>query len=210
MPNEIVQSIILIVTVSLAFLFPKTDLGNYAVQIAATLFILLFISRRFLLENSVSKLLESVVFTFVILLIVNTTGQTASPFFFLVYFLLFSLVLLLEPIISITMTFTLIIFFLLSLPPGQSFEKFLPVLSLAFLTPFALFLGQGYLQNKILTTKNENLQEDTFLFLSLMLKNHVKNIRSAADNFVGDHQLEVIKKSARQMEKLIEKFEKAK
>ena len=55
----------------------------------------------------------------------------------------------------------------------------------------------------------EKLKEDTFLFLSLVLKNHLKNINHAVENFTGDHQLEIIKKSAHRMEKLIEKFEKS-
>jgi hypothetical protein len=41
----------------------------------------------------------------------------------------------------------------------------------------------------------------------LLLKNHLGNIKEAAQNFVGDHQLDIIKKSAQRMEKLIEKFE---
>jgi len=159
-------------------------------------------------ESSQSRLIESVIFTLVILGIINSTGGLSSPFFFLSYFLLFSLSLLLEPIISITTTLTLIIFFLFSLPANQSFSTLLPIISLAFITPFALYLGEEHRKNEKLKVKNEKTKEETFLFLSLLLKNHLKNIKEAIENFVGDHELTSIRKSVSRMEKLIEKFEK--
>ncbi|PIP15115.1 hypothetical protein COX47_01465 [Candidatus Roizmanbacteria bacterium CG23_combo_of_CG06-09_8_20_14_all_35_49] len=113
-----------------------------------------------------------------------------------------------EPIISITTTLTLIIFFLFSLPANQSFSTLLPIISLAFITPFALYLGEEHRKNEKLKVKNEKTKEETFLFLSLLLKNHLKNIKEAIENFVGDHELTSIRKSVSRMEKLIEKFEK--
>jgi len=210
MTNKILHSVVLIITITLAFLFPKTNLVNYDLQISALLFVVLFVSRRFFIpQRSASKLIESVIFTFVILLIVNTTGGAASPFFFLLFFLLFSLSLILEPIISIVATLTLVIFFLLSLPDSQNFQSLLPIFSLAFLTPFALFMGQEHIKYQKSKIKMQNLEENTFLFLSLMLKNHIKNIKIAVENFMGDHELETIKKNNQKMEQLIDKFEKS-
>jgi hypothetical protein len=122
--------------------------------------------------------------------------------------LLFSLALLLEPIISITASLTLIIFFLINLPEGQNLKNLLPIFSLAFLTPFALFLGQEFLQIQKLKSENQKLEEKTLLFLSLVLKNHLKTIKEAVENFMGDSQLEAIKKAVLKMEKLIDKFER--
>jgi hypothetical protein len=145
----------------------------------------------------------------IVLGIVNTTGATESPFFFLIYFLLFSISLLLEPVISITSTLALIVFFLMSIPPNQSLKNLLPIFSLAFLTPFAMFMGQEYTQISKLKSQNSKLKEDTFLMLSLMLKNHIKNIKNAVENFMGDRELHEIKKSAHRMEKVIEEYEKS-
>jgi hypothetical protein len=210
MPKEIIHALILIFTIALGFLFPKSALAQYDLQIAASLFIFFFIVKKFTLPDSQpSRLLESVVFTLIVLLIVDTTGASQSPFFFLIYFLLFSLSLLLEPVISIITTLTLVIFFLLSLPPNQNLSSLLPIFSLAFITPFALFLGKEYEENQKLKVKSQQSKEETFLFLSLILKNHLKNIRQATEDFIGDHQLSVIKKQAEKMEKLIEKFEKS-
>ncbi|MBI5123230.1 hypothetical protein HZA75_05215 [Candidatus Roizmanbacteria bacterium] len=209
MSKEIIHSLILVFAIVLTFIFPKTNLANYDLQISAGLFIVLYSVKRFIVTKDIySRLIESVVFTLIIMGIVNSTGGLISPFFFLVYFLLFSLSLILEPIISITTTVTLIIFFLLNLPANQDFKTLLPIISLAFITPFAMFMGQEYLEIQKSKSKIQNLQKDTFLFLSLLLKNHLKNIKEALENFVGDHELGIIKKSVQRMEKLIEKFEK--
>ena len=212
MSKPVIHSIVLIITIAIAFLFPKTNLAQYDLQISAVLFIIMFFSRR--LINQAGRLLESVIFTLVILLIVSTTGNTSSPFFFLIYFLLFALALLMEPIIAITVSFTLMIGFMFSIPPNQEVGTLIPVFSLAFLTPFALLLGQEYVRIKNDELRIKNLEgkinqkrEDTFLFLSLMLKNHLKNIRSAIENFMGDHELHEIKRNTEKMERLIEKFE---
>ncbi|MGB9882975.1 MAG: hypothetical protein ACPLRN_00440 [Microgenomates group bacterium] len=208
MSREIIHSLILIFSVVLTFIFPKTNLGSYDLQIAAFLFIVLYLTKKFFIKNSSSKLIESVIFTLVVLGIVNTTGGVNSPFFFLIYFLLFSVSLLLEPIISITLTLTLISFYLLMMPQNQDFKSLLPILSLAFLTPFALYLGKEYEQIRQLTKKNQQMEENNLLFLTLIIKNHLKNISQALENFMGDHELTIIKKSVSRMEKLIEKYEK--
>jgi len=210
MTKEIIRSLILIATIVLACIFPKTNLANYELQITAGLFVILYLVKKLVVsQSSSSRLIESVIFTLIIVGIVNSTGGVNSLFFFLIYFLLFSLSLLLEPIISITTTITLVVFFLLSVPQGQNWKNLLPIISLAFITPFAMFLGEEYKRSEKLEVKSEKLQEDAFLFVSLLLKNHLKNIKEAVENFVGDHELDIIKKSASRMEKLIEKFEKS-
>jgi len=212
MSQQITHSVILIIAIALTFFFPKTSLADYYLQIAAGLFIFLYFAKKIKLVGSNHDrtiLLESVIFTLITVSIVNTTGSTESPFFFLIYFLLFSLGLLLEPTISITITCTLIIFFLITLPINTSLKNLLPIFSLAFLTPFAMFMGQEYLELKQSKVKIQKLQEETFLFLSLMLENHLKNIKITAENFMGDHDLDNIIKSVNKMEKLIKKFEKS-
>jgi len=209
MSKEITHSIILIIAIALTFVFPKTNLVQYDLQISALLFLFLFTVKRFIFpRESISRLLDSVIFTLVVLGIVNSTGAVGSPFFFLVYFLLFSLSLLLEPIISITTTSALVIFFLMSLSPNQDFKTLLPIFSLAFLTPFALFMSQQYEQNIKFKIQNTKLQEDTFLLLSLLIKNQIKTIKQAVENFMGDSELDIIRKSIHRMEKTIEKYEK--
>ena len=208
MTNELVHSIILIICIVLAFVFPQTPLAAYDIEIAAGLFIILFIARRFSFFSKKTRLFESVVFTFVILGVVTTTGGLSSPYFFLVYFLLFALTLLLEPIIPIIVTLTLMLFFLFTVTGSVSIIQLLPVFSLALMTPFALILGNEYEETRRLKKSLSNQQENTFLFLSLMLKNNLKEVQKNIDNFMGDHELSAIKRLVRTMDKLIDMFEK--
>lgn len=205
MQKEFFHAVILVFVVALAFLFPKSVLAQYDLQLYAILFIILFLSKRFLKNE---KLIDAVIFTFVIFALVNTTGGSTSPFFFLLYFLLFSITLLLEPVISVPLTITSVIFFLLFYPEKTSMQGLLSVFSLVFLMPFSLFMGKEYERNLVLKKKNENLQQDALLFVSLVLKNHLKTIKNAVENFMGDHDLHEIKKSTQDMERLIDKFEK--
>jgi hypothetical protein len=208
MSKEITHALILIFTIVLTFILPQTNLAQYNLQISAGLFIFLYLTKNLILSKNIySRLIESVIFTLIIMGIVNSTGGLTSPFFFLIHFLLFSLSIILEPIISITTTVTLIIFFLLNLPFNQSINTLMPIISLAFITPFAMFLGQEQIEAQKSKLKNQKQKEETYLFLSLLIKNHLRNIKEAAQNFVGDHQLEIIKKSVQRMERLIEKFE---
>lgn len=201
---EILHSLIMVIVISLAFIFPKTPLVQYDLQIIAFLFIILFATKKFF---KTSRLLESIIFTLVILMIINTTGGSTSPFFFLIFFLLFSLSLILEPVISIVTTLACVIFFIIFLPQQQSINTLLPIFALVFLTPFAMFMGKEHIKNETLKNKNQNLKKDTFLFHSLVIKNHINNIKKSIDNFMGDHELAEIKRSTDEIENLLEKFD---
>lgn len=137
-------------------LIAKTSLHQYDLTIAAALFIVLFFLKRVTLPSSeLAKMAESVVFTAVTVYIVMATGKSASPFFFLLYFLLFSLSLLLEPAISLTTTLVLIMILISSLDQQPTFSALLPIFSLAFLTPFAMLLGQEYFQMQEIQKKEK-------------------------------------------------------
>ncbi len=198
MGRKILHSVILVLAIAFAFLFAKSQFAIYDLQLAAVLFITLFLVKRFV---KTTRVFEATIFTLIIFIIVNTTGGLESQFFFLIYFLLFAVALLLEPVEAIITTLTAILFYFIYLPQNSGFDQIIPLISLALLTPFAMFMGQEHL-------KNEKTQVDTFLFLSLLIKNHLKSIKEAVENFMGDKELSEIKKSTRNMEKLIEKFEK--
>lgn len=202
------HSLLLIICIGLAFIFPQTALAAYDIEIAAFLFVLLFVARKLSLFSRKTRLFESAIFTLVILGIINTTGGMQSPFFFLVHFLLFSITLLLEPVIPIIVTLTLMVFFIFTVHGQVTLIQLLPIFSLALMTPFALILGNEYEETKRLKKSISSQTENTYLFLSLMLKNHLKEIQNSIDNFVGDHELSSIKRQVRNMEKLIDMFEK--
>ncbi len=210
---EVVHSLVLIISIAVGFVLPKTPLAHYDLQIIALLFLVLFLSRKYIRARA-SRLIESVIFTLVILFVINTTGGLESSFFFLLYFLIFSLTLLLEPVIAVTTSLTLIVFFILNFPAKSPIQHLLPAFSLAFLTPFALFMGKEHMRIQRKEQKINNLEktlgqntENTFLFLSLMIKNQLKSMREAVDNFLGDHDLHTIRRHIRNIEQLIDTFE---
>ena len=208
MTKELVHSILLIICIALAFIFPQTALVAYDIEIAATLFALLFVARKFAIFSKRTRLFESIVFTLVIVGLVNTTGGMNSPFFFLIYFLLFALTLLLEPIISIVATLSLMIFFVLGMQNHATLQELLPLFSLALMTPFALILGNEYEETQRLKKTMSTQTENTDLFLSLMLKNSLHHIQDQIDQFTGDRELQTIQKAVHTMQKQIDMFEK--
>lgn len=213
MTKEIIHSSILIVTILTSFFISQTFLINYELQIIAFLFIIYFIKGKITKDKSNGYVFESFLFVFIITSIVNSTGGTNSQFFFLLYFVIFALSLLLEPVISVTTSLTYAIMYILI--PNQIGFSIVQIISIPLLTPFALYLGKEY--QKINQQKKEIDQlfhqvtqekEDRLLFFSLVLKNQISNIREAADNFMGDHELSIIKKSIQKIEKLIDEYEK--
>lgn len=208
MTKELLHAVLLVLSIALMFIFPQTPLRTYELEIAALLFIILFAVRKLSLFSKKTRLFESVVFTLIIMGIVNTSGGIASPYFFLIYFLLFALTLLLEPIISIITTVTLMIFYVFTISGTATISQLIPIFSLALMTPFALIMGNEYEETKRLRKTMSRQTENTFLFLSLLMKNHIKSIQEQLDNFVGDHQLQSIQKSINSMRKQIDMFEK--
>ncbi|HLD27023.1 MAG TPA: hypothetical protein VJB63_03645 [Patescibacteria group bacterium] len=161
-----IHAIILIFTVVISFLI-KTPLYHYEFFFVLIV-LLLYIIIKGTLKPLVfqHRLIDSVLFTFIITTLINSTGEIHSPLFFLLYCLIFGLSLLLEPFVSFATAVSLIILYLLSIPPNQTIADLLPLFSLAFISPFAFFLGEEYqkiLEQKkdiiILKKKNEDLQE---------------------------------------------------
>lgn len=205
---QLAHSLLVVLALMLSFLFSKSALAGYDLHVSAFVFVVLYIAKKTLLASTHHRTADAIAFSFIVSTIVNTTGGLTSPYFFLLYFLLFALALFLEPAASMVITTTLILFFLTTMPQLQSLDQFLPLLSLALLTPFAMYLGQEYMKEQALRTSLNQTKQDTALFLSLVLKNHVHAIIESIDNFVGDQQLDSIRKNAKRMENLIEEYEK--
>lgn len=207
MYSKLIHSFLIVLILALSSILSKTPLASYNLQLSAFLFVVLYVYKKLDKYKGSNHLVESTIFTFVISLMVNTTGGLDSPFFFLLYLLLFSLSLFLEPIMSIITTIALIFFFLFSFNFTLNFSQIIPIISLALITPLAMLMGQESFKERKQKEKNNLLKKNTFLFLSLVLKNHLKNIIQAAENFLGDHDLDTIKKNAKRMEKLIDEYE---
>lgn len=166
MTHPVWHSLILITAIILSFALTQ-HLIQYGLLLVFLLLVLYWILKT-AFTNAIPhhRLADSLIATVIITVAVNATGQVHSPLFFLNYILLFSLSLLLEPVIPVAAAVTLIIGYLFTLSPNEPLKNLLPLFALALITPFALFLGEEYqklLEQKkdsiILKKQNKDLQE---------------------------------------------------
>lgn len=210
---------IVIVTLG-AVLFAMSPLAHYDIQLLAVLFIVYFLFRNVFSRMKHFYVIETLVFIFVIVATVFSTGGVRSPFFFLLYFLLFASSLLLESGTSLVLTLMLVIAFLGSYNASMTLQQLLPVFSLPFITPFAKYAGD--MQRKYFKQREElehvvaaksklqiqkNYQEEqTLLFLTTMLYRHIDDLKERTDNFLGDHDLQYVRHKVKELSELLKNF----
>jgi hypothetical protein len=209
MTPVIVESMLISLAVFVGFLISLAIKGSEEIFVIALLFILYFLGKKFFPDHAVNKdyVFDSFIFTISVVIIVMTSGGLTSPLFFLLYFLLFGIGMLVKPMVSLTTSLTMVV--LLGYQGNILANATLPtLLSLPFITPFAVLLGNEFHKARRLEAKDNNLREKSFMFLSTVVKEHVRRIGEMAANFKGDHELDAIKKIVRRTEKLIDRFEK--
>ena len=213
MPKNVRDSLLIITTCFFAFLWSKTSLKGFSLQISAVLFLFFILARRFFKKTSLFIPLEAVFFTTLILLLVFDTGGLTSPLFFLVYFLLFSLSLLLEPLTAFVLSLTLIILFISSMPELKNFEGLLPLFSLPFITPLVVFFGREHQNLKKTEKELAHDEKQTLLWLTTTFKEHLNNISelllSITNNNLSNQQrenLKAINHNVKRLESLGEKL----
>jgi len=116
---------------------------------------------------------------FILNLIVFSTGGISSFLFFLIYFLLFSLSFQNHPITNLIYSLIIIIFYSYSL---NSISSLIQLLSLLLITPLTYFISQ---QQQLHQKTEANLTQDEtdfLLWISLRLKNSLKQIISLSNN----------------------------
>ncbi len=156
----------------LAFLISITPLAAFLPQIVAFLVILFFALH---LSQSIAQSdhLAASFVTFIVMLIVFTTGGLSSPVFFLTYFLLFSLAFQNTPKTILPYSAFLIILLSQSL---NSIDSLIPLVSLLFISPLVWIVSQEHLSNNFMSTSISQKQTDALLWLSLRFKNSLTQI----------------------------------
>jgi hypothetical protein len=208
MTPVIVESLIISFGVMLGFLISHVIPAQEQVFAIAALFIMYFLGKRLIPTHRINRdyVFDSFIFTITIITIVISSGGLESPMFFLLYFLLFGIGLLVKPMVSLTTSVTVAL--LLLYANGSLASSSLPtLLSLPFITPFAVLLGSEFHKAKKLEQIDTSLRERSFMFLSTVLREHINRIGEMAANFRGDQELEAIKKIVRRTQKLIDRFE---
>lgn len=214
------ETLAVVVTTVLAAVFAVSPLAKFDLQLVAVLFIFYVLFRKKLAQKSGFFILEAYVFIFIIVSVVFSTGGVRSQFFFLLYFLLFAGALVLEASTSLVLSLVLMIMFIATADYSMQLADLLPVLSLPFIAPFAKYLGD--LQRHFFFQKQELLrlgkakqriektkiyqEEQTLIFLTTVLHRHLDDMKDRLENFLGDADLDYLKKKLKQLEELADKF----
>jgi len=216
MAKFLLHSLFLIAAVVLAFFWTSNpSLSYYTLQLIAV-FVAFFFINQIISRHRRQKInltIDSVVFTMIILLLVISTGGLTSPLFFLVYFLMFGLALLFEPLITVSLTIAIVLFFLFTPSQADPMKEILQLFSLILITPVALFFGKQYLRVlvdeekiKILEEESEIMEgdikkeeTDILLWTSLELKSHLADILDETSQLLAD----IAHLTGRQKERLL-------
>lgn len=208
MRTELKHILSLISVITLTYIISRINLTSYDVPIALGFFIILFLAKKISLPSGGHwNIIESCLFTFIIMFTVFTTGGGSSPFFFLVFFLVFSISLLLEPQVSLSITLFITLLLVFTAPADTNIKTMLPIFSLAFLAPFAMTLSQERIEIERLKKKEQTEEENNLLFLSLTIKKHITSISDMVENFKDVKDLEAIKNQTKIIKKLIDRYE---
>lgn len=143
------QSFVVIISTLIVFLIVNTEFNEYTVYVLGLLLIMGIINVLIKKLTNKSELftgsnLEMLFLTIVVLLIIFLTGGIASPIFFLLYFLLFGISFMFEPVIIFVMLSSVLILFAQDALNNDPYANILKLLSLLLLSPLAFFFGNEY------------------------------------------------------------------
>ncbi len=163
----------------IAYIFSVTPLAVYTPQFIALISIitLILIKRKSYLIFSIALLINVIIFT---------SNGLNSPFFFLVYFLLFVIAFQNPP--TTTLSYSLILVILLS-QSLNSYTSLIPLISLLFITPLAWFIGRQYLDNLKLGSTLAYDETEILFWLTLKFKTGICQIIDSASQLLSQPQL---------------------
>jgi len=206
MTKFLLHTAFLIAAVVLVFIWTNLPgLSVYTLQLIAFIVLLYFINQFYARrkKRSFSKTnltIDAVIFILVVLLLVASTGGLTSPLFFLIYFLMFGLALLFEPLITLSLAGAMVFYFLIQPTKEAPLEEAVQLLSLLLVTPLALFFGKQYLrlleneekikilqeESQIMEEEIEKEETDVLLWTALDLKKGLTAILNETSDLLSD------------------------
>lgn len=163
-----ILSILLFVFSSLtAYFISVSSLSDFIPQIIA------LISIIFLSISLVKKYFSLHLIAFIISLIVFYTQGLNSPFFFLIYFLLFTVSFQNPPTTTLGLSLSLILLLGQSL---DSIQSVIPLASLLLITPLSWFISKQYLDKNKIETDISVSETNIFMWLTLKFKTGISQI----------------------------------
>lgn len=165
--TQIFNILIYVFVALTSFLITLSPQNLYITQIIA------LISIVFIFLSLFKKTISIHLIAFIICLIVFDSQGLNSPFFFLIYFLLFTIAFQNPP--TTTLSFSLALILLLS-NTFDSIESIIPLASLLFVTPLAWFIGKQYLDKTKTDSDIEISETNILLWLTLKFKTGISTI----------------------------------
>jgi hypothetical protein len=150
-----------------AYLISISSYSNFIPQIIA------LISIIFIFISLFKKHFSLHLISFIISLTIFYTNGLTSPFFFLVYFLLFTVAFQNPPTTTLSLSLTLILLLSQSL---DSPESLIPLFSLLLITPLSWFIGKQFLDKTKADTDISIDETNVLMWLSLKFKTGICQI----------------------------------
>lgn len=166
----------------------STNLSAYSYQLIGLLVLIYFLNYFLNVKNSknlsaANKLIDSIIFTSIILLIVTSTGNLKSPFLPLIFVLAASISLLFNFLVGIIIILSIGLFLERQTTIQGIYADFSQVIAWLFIPPMMLYIGKQYLKTlegqqkiKILQTEEKIREEE------------VKHIEEDLNTFSSDGQ----------------------
>lgn len=160
-----VQSLLLIVSFSLAYLWEQTPLGDYtwyAVAVLIAFFLILsFRKKQFNPTDAISadNPLGIFALTTIILFMIFSTNGLGSPLFFLLYFLSFGIALVFEPITILVFILGIILVFMPDMLQNDLMGNVIRIGSVLLISPLAFFFGKEFRRDEAQQEELEAMSE---------------------------------------------------
>lgn len=139
------QSLILIFSFLLVFIWQQTDLSQYTIQtLGFLIFLYLVIYMRGKKLSFANDGLSVFILQSAIMLIIFASGGLSSMFFFLLYFLSFGIGLVFEPAAVFVFALAAIAVFLPDISKDDTAANMIKIASIVLISPLGFFFGREY------------------------------------------------------------------
>lgn len=194
----LVHSLFLFTSIVATYAWTKNQTLSALNLQAAGLLILFYFAGRLFASNrgKILQVFDAVIFTSLILFITLSTGGIHSPLFPLIYFLLFAISLIFEPLQAFLMSLFLAAVYTIDLSFQFDTIALVNLVTLALIAPLATIFGKKYLQTqeslgkiKILDQVISDEETDTLLWLSTKAKPTLVNLLDTTSLIISSNLL---------------------
>ena len=197
----LLQSLLLLFSFALVFIWQQTPLSSYTLPIIGFL-VVVFIVSSFATSKGGKQIslggpLGMFILNTVILLFVFSTGGLSSGFFFLLYFVVFALVFVFEPHTIIAFTIGIVLVFIPDAIKGDVVGNFIRLGSIILISPLAFFFGREYKKS------GEDVEE-----IKEKTEATAEKIESEVEDVLEEEKPKLKKKDVEKLEEVIEETEK--